>query len=313
MSLAGSGVFLVPLLKVFAGLALLAGGGEVLVSGAMSAARKMGVRPLVVGVTVVAFGTSMPELFVSINAAINDHPGIMLGNVIGSNTANIGLVLAIAAMLSPLAYAFGRIRLEMGLVLAATLACWGAALAGFFPRWLGLLMFATIVAYTRAAVRNRHNEDGCDANEKRPLPAAALMVAAGLAALAWGSDVFIDGAAELARVFGVGELFIGLTVAAVGTSLPELASSLAAVRRGEHEILIGNIVGSNMFNLLMVLAASGIVTPFAMEDALWQRDVPVMFFFSAAVAACLYFAAGMKRWHGALLFVVYIAYILSLA
>ncbi len=304
---------LIPLIQVFFGLVMLAGGGEVLVSGAVAIARRMGMRPLIVGMTIVAFGTSMPEMFVSMGAALSAHPGIMLGNVIGSNIANIGLVLALALVLAPIACDFRQVRVEMLLLGSVSIVVWIAAFYGFFPRILGLLMIAALVLYTVAAIRGRHDGNGKKDKGARPLWLALLMLGGGLALLAVGSSIFITGAAVMARLFGVSELVIGLTLAAVGTSLPELASSLAAVRRREQDILIGNIIGSNMFNLMMVMAATGVVVPFAMGETLWRRDIPWMAGFPLALGLALYFGSGLKRRHGVVLFLAYIVYIFTLA
>ena len=302
---------LVPLLQVFFGLVMLVGGGEVLVAGASAIAKRLGMRPLIVGMTIVAFGTSMPELFVSMGAALSGHPGIMLGNVIGSNIANIGLVLSLAAIITPISCMFSRVRLELGLVLLAGFLVSMAAFFGSLPRIMGLVMIAGLVFYTIFAIRKRHDENG-GGDEGRPLWLSSLMACAGLGLLAWGSGVFIDGAAAVARLFGVSELVIGLTLAAVGTSLPELASSLAAVRRKEHDILIGNIVGSNMFNLMMVMAATALVHPLTLGHDLLVRDLPWMNGFALLLAALLYFKGRLARWHGVVLFLAYIVYIFTL-
>ncbi len=299
-------------LAVAGGLGALAAGGEMLISGAVRLAARLGMSPLLVGLTVVAFGTSLPELFVSFGAMLADHPGIMLGNVVGSNIANIGLVLGCAALIRPVAIHPGRMAVEFSVLTAAGILLLVAAAMGSFPRPLGLVFVAAIIAYTAfSCTRKLHaapvGDSGTCADTN--LAAAAARVAAGLIAMWLGSEAFIDGAVDIARHFGLSEFVIGLSLAAVGTSLPELASSVSAARRGEGDILVGNILGSNLFNLLLVLGLTGSVVPFAIPDAALKRDVPAMLAFGLVLVPMARFRGRVSRMGGLLLLAAYGAYI----
>ncbi len=289
---------LLPLLISLAGLLLLLGGGELLVGGARDLARHWGMPPLLIGLTVLAFGTSVPELFISLAATWRGFPGIMLGNVIGSNIANIGLILGISLLISPLRLAFKTVATEMVLLHLVSAGLFGLAWWGYFPRPVGWLWVAILGGYTVLAYRNAvgtGNHEAAEAaatGEERsspvpapPIPvrgllAALLLVAVGLVALAGGSELFLRGAVEVARSLGISELVIGLTLAAVGTSLPELATCVAAIRQRQDAMLVGNIIGSNLFNLLMVMGSTASLLPFALPPELLQRDLPVMLLFS---------------------------------
>jgi len=303
------------MLALTAGLVMLVMGGESLVSGASKFALRHGMRPMVVGLTIVAFGTSTPELFVSLNAAFQDHVDIMIGNVVGSNIANIGLVLAICAICRTLPVRFETIRREIFLVLVVSVLVFVIAWSGVFYRILGFLFIAGLVWYTINACRRKNNrisEDVLANTAKLQKESQGKIIGlqiGGLLLLAYGSDLFIDGAVDVARHLKISELVVGLTVAAVGTSLPELASSLSAVRRRESDILVGNIVGSNMFNLMMVMGGTAMITPFRMGDDLVSRDLPVMIFFIAVLVPILYFKHRLGRLTGLCLLAGYFIYI----
>ena len=298
---------------VAAGLIMLVGGGEILVSGATRLARRLGMTSLTIGLTVVAFGTSVPELFVSLSASLQGHPDIMIGNIVGSNTANIGLILGISAMFRHLRMTLQEVWTELVLVVAGSIILMICSSLGFFPRPVGLIFVLTLISYTYFTFNNQKNntdKPGETRPPERTAPIALplLLVAGGLILLTVGSDIFIRGAADVARYFGISELVIGLTLAAVGTSLPELASSLSALRRHESGLLIGNVIGSNMFNLFMVMGLTGLIRPFSLSDQLLLRDLPIMTAFTLALVAILRHAEGTNRWHGLLFFTCYCAY-----
>lgn len=312
---------LVSWLALAGGLLLLTGGGEFLVSGAAKLAKRFGMSTLLIGLTVVAFGTSMPELFVGLIALAQDHPDILTGNVVGSNIANIGLILGICAMISPLPVRYRHVSLELYFMLGATIMVFLAAWQGTFPRPLGLLFVVSLVLYTLQSFRNAAGKykkraprapPAAPQRAEYPLPPVIALTAAGLLCLPLGSTFFIRGAVDIARYFGVSELIIGLTLAAVGTSLPELASCLAAIRQRQTQILAGNVIGSNIFNLLMVLGFCGILAPYPMSPGLLFRDIPVMFSFSAVLVPLLAVEQGLRRLHGLLLFLAYIGYLFVL-
>ncbi len=298
---------------VAAGLILLVSGGEILVSGATRLARRLGLTTLVIGLTVVAFGTSVPELFVSMTASFQGHPDIMIGNIVGSNTANIGLILGVSALVRRLQMTLSEVWTELLLVVAGSIVLMICSTLGRFPRPVGIIFVLTLVSYTYFAFQGQKNGTKDPLDPGRPETAASpllpvLLVTGGLILLNFGADIFITGAADIARHFGISELVIGLTLAAVGTSLPELASSLSALRRNESGLLIGNVIGSNMFNLFMVMGLTGVIFPFTLSDDLLLRDLPVMIGFSIALIAILRHAGGTDRWHGMLFLGSYCTY-----
>ncbi len=306
----------VAVLAVIGGLVMLVGGGETLVSGATRLARRIGMSPLVIGLTIVAFGTSVPELFVSMTASFQGHSDIMIGNVVGSNIANIGLILGFCGLLVPLTLTLKEVWTELLLVLGGSVMLMIATAYGFFPRILGFVFFMTLISYTFITYRNNvggKNGAVSDVGEKKAslFPVVALIFG-GLVLLGIGSNLFIKGAMDLARYFGIPELIIGLTLAAVGTSLPELTSSLSALRRKESGMLIGNVIGSNMFNLFMVLGLTGIIKPFALSPDLLRRDLPLMLAFTFLLIPILHRTGGTNRWHGMLFLGGYLAYCYSL-
>ena len=307
-------------IALIGGLVLLTAGGEFLVSGAGKLAKRLGMSSLLIGLTVVAFGTSMPELFVGLMALFQNHPDILTGNVIGSNIVNVGLILGICAIITPLPVRFKSVSRELYIVLAATLVVFIVAWHGSFPRFLGFVFVAFLIFFTvqsfRQEARNktstRLEPGGDNTNELSSLPSIILVTIIGLGCLPLGSNFFIKGAVDIALHFGVSELVIGLTLAAVGTSLPELASCLAAIRQRQTKILVGNIIGSNLFNLLMVLGFCGLLAPFPMSSSLLFRDIPIMFSLSAVLLPILAVQQGLNRLHGFILLLSYICYLLIL-
>jgi cation:H+ antiporter len=259
----------------------------------------------------------MPELFVGLIALFQGHPDILTGNVIGSNIANIGLILGICALITPLPVRLKSISLELYLVLAAIIMVFLAAWHGVFPRFLGFIFFASLIFYTvqsfrLAAKKNKILQEDDSESEtagKHPMPAIITVTMIGFVCLPVGSNFFIKGAVDIARHFGVSELVIGLTLAAVGTSLPELASCLAAMRQQQTEILVGNIIGSNLFNILMVLGFCGLLAPYPMSSNLLFRDIPVMFSFSAVLLPIFAVQRGLSRLHGLIFLLAYLGYL----
>lgn len=306
------------LAAVITGLLMLVAGGESLVHGATRLAQRLQMPAHLIGLTVVAFGTSVPELFISLTASLQGHPDIMIGNVIGSNIANVGLIMGSCALLAPLRMNLKEVWTELLILIAASVFLILCSGYGFFPRVVGIMFIITLVGYTYLTYAN-HNH-GVPADKKKQQSTSSryahlsifLFIIAGLVLLAFGATVFIQGAVSVARFFGISELVIGLTLAAVGTSLPELAASIAALRQRETALLIGNIIGSNMFNLLMVLGLTGLIKPFAIEQELLQRDLPVMFAFTVIIIPILLRDGKTKRWHGVLLLCAYIGYCVSL-
>jgi len=310
-----------------AGLVLLVAGAEVLVRGAAKLAAQFGISPLVIGLTVVAFGTSAPETAVSVQASLNGSGDIAIGNVVGSNIANVLLILGMTALVAPLVVSRQLIRLDVPIMIGASLVTFGLAWDGELSRIDGALLFTAVVAYTLFLIISSRREKAAEVDDEfakefgldEPAkPHAGLinagLVIAGLVLLVVGSNFLVEGAVALARALGLSELVIGLTVIAIGTSLPELATSIMAAFRGERDIAVGNIVGSNIFNLLCVLGLASLVSPQAIgvsSNAL-AFDFPVMI--AVAVACLPIFFAGycIKRWEGALFLAYYVAYTLYL-
>ncbi len=304
---------LFPFAAVILGLLMLVSGGESLVHGATRLAQRLNMTPYLIGLTVVAFGTSVPELFISLTASLQGHPDIMIGNVIGSNVANVGLILGCCALLTPLKLDLQAVWTELIIVLGASVFLILCSGYGYFPRLVGLIFVFALISYTYLTYAN--HKDNTQKDELHHIPQSGtfpvtilLTIIAGLLLLTFGSQVFIQGAVSIARYFHVSELVIGLTLAAVGTSLPELAASIAALRQKETGMLLGNVIGSNMFNLLMVLGLTGLIKPFGLEKELLFRDLPTMFAFTVVIIPMLTKDDMTKRWHGGLLLTAYGAY-----
>ncbi|KJH80083.1 calcium/sodium antiporter [Pseudomonas sp. KSR10] len=313
---------------LIAGLVLLVAGAEVLVRGAAKLAAQFGIPPLIIGLTVVAFGTSAPETAVSVQASINGSGDIAIGNVLGSNIANVLLILGMTSLVAPLIVSRQLIRLDVPIMIGASLLTYALAWDGTLSRLDGALLFALVVSYTffliissrRASAAATADDEfarefGLDA---QPKPYASLinagLVIAGLVLLVGGSHFLVEGAVSLARALGLSELVIGLTVIAVGTSLPELATSILAAIRGERDIAVGNIVGSNIFNLLCVLGLASLVSPEAIGVAAnaLAFDFPVMIAVALACLPIFFSGYSINRWEGLLFLAYYIAYTLYL-
>ena len=303
------------------GLGLLLGGAELLVKGASRLAAALGLSPLIIGLTVVSFGTSSPELAVSVQSAYAGQADIALGNVVGSNIFNVLFILGLSALIVPLVVAQQLVRWDVPLMIGVSVVTLVLGFDGRIGRLDGALLFGGLVIYTAFAIRQSRKESqavqaeyaaeyGDPPPQRAGLLRNLLFVAAGLAALVIGSNWLVDGAVALARAFGLSELIIGLTVLAVGTSLPEVATSILAALRKERDIAVGNVVGSNLFNLLGVLGLSSLVSPNGINvpAAAEGFDLPVMI--AVAVACLPIFATAHKiaRWEGGLFFGYYILY-----
>lgn len=299
------------LLLFAAGLLLMIFGAELLVRGASRLAAAVGLSPLVIGLTVVAFGTSAPELAVSLRSTLSGQDSVALGNVIGSNTFNVLFILGLSALITPLAVSSQLVRLDVPVMIAASLGVIGLALDGGIGRIDGLLLCAGFVAYTAALLLAPKGDKGeaAESSETRRLT-PTLQVLGGLALLVLGSNWMVAAAVAMATTLGVSELVIGLTIVAAGTSMPEVVTSVVASLRGERDIAVGNIVGSNLFNLLAVLGVAAVAAPggVAVEPSVLRFDLPVM---AAVAVVCLpIFFTGMAidRWEGAVLLGYYAAY-----
>lgn len=252
---------LVSLFWLLFGTVVLYYGAEWIVKSGSFIARLLGISPLVVGLTVVAFGTSLPELVVSLKAALVDMNTIAVSNVIGSNVANVGLVLGLSTLIFPIHVAYSHVKSDMYIYLLTTLIFLLLAYNGVLGRLEGFLLFSGLVTYTVYSIRKPHDVEEFHEKQYKKNITAIFVLVSGIAALYIGAEKFLDGAIGIAEYFGVSEIVIGMTVVAFGTSLPELATSLVAAFRKEHAISLGNIVGSNLFNILSVLGIVSIITP----------------------------------------------------
>ena len=308
------------ILLFVAGVVALILGAEMLVRGASRLAATAGISPLVIGLTVVAFGTSSPELAVSLGAVSAGQSDIAMGNVVGSNVLNVLLILGASAVIVPLVVAQQLLRLDVPLMIAASVLLFVLALDGSIGRLDGILLFGCLIAYVVfLIVQSRRERDPAVLGEyaqaygKRPAggPLRQLaLVVAGLVLLVIGSGWLVDGAVVFARWMGVSELVIGLTVVAIGTSLPEIAATIIAAIRGERDIAVGNVVGSNIFNILCVLGLSSMIAPdgITVAPSVLRFDLPVMI--AVAVACLPIFFTGWRvdRWEGAVFLGYYVCY-----
>ncbi|MBU2959886.1 calcium/sodium antiporter [Citreicella sp. C3M06] len=294
---------------VLAGLAGLFVGGEALVRGAVAIAQRLSLPPLLIGLTVVGFGTSMPELLVSLQAALKGAPDIAIGNIIGSNIANILLILGITALVWPIRVSGGSLKRDLVVMIAAALALIPLFVGGQIGRGAGLALFAGLVCYLLWAFLTPGDAPEDDAPPAGRSWKSVLWVALGLALLLVGARLLVDGSSNIARQFGVSEAFIGLTVVAVGTSLPELATSVVAALKRQSDIAVGNIVGSNIFNVLGILGVTAVVSPVPVTARFAAFDLPVMIGASVVLAALLLARPVVGRVPGALLLLGYGAYV----
>ncbi|SOB89245.1 calcium/sodium antiporter [Stappia indica] len=282
------------------GLVLLFFGGDLLVRGAVALAARLCVPPLLIGLTIVGFGTSMPELLVSLNAAFAGLPDIAVGNVVGSNTANILLILGLALLVAPLPTRLPGLSRDLVVMLASAGLLALVAMGGRVAGWHGLLFLALLAAYlVYGAIRGRaQGAEDADSGSSMALWQMLGFIAAGLAALVFGADFLVDGATSLAHGMGISDAVIGLTVVAVGTSLPELATSVVAAFKRQPEIAVGNVVGSNIFNILGILGLTAAITPVPVAPQMAAFDIPVMVVVSLAIAVLLTVLRRVPQWAG---------------
>ncbi len=295
------------LLLSIAGLAALAVGGELLVRGAVGIAQKLGVSTLFTGLVIVGSATSMPEMVASVEAALQGSPEIAWGNVIGSNIANTLLILGVAALVTPIALS-GTGRRDAVVALGVTLILWAVALAGVGAVWIGIAFLAGIVAYIVWRYRfpgGAPIDEPGDEGEISGVIATALFVA-GLVILVLGGQALVSGAIELATILAIPETVIGLTVVAVGTSLPELAASVAAALRGKPGLALGNVVGSNIYNILLIGGVTMTIAPVPLPAELAGIQMAILTASAAGLLALLWFARTLGRGLGALLVIAFV-------
>ncbi len=275
---------LLNILAILAGLAVLVWGADRFISGAAALANNLGVSPMMIGLTIVGFGTSAPEILVSCIAALDGNPGLAIGNAIGSNIANIGLILGVTALFIPLSVHSGVLKREYPLMLAISLISLALMWDGELGQLDGLALIILLVVILGWMVRSAKTgasdpiagEFDAEIPHDTPTPRAVFWLVIGLLALLLSSRALVWGAANIAAALGVSDVVIGLTIVAIGTSLPELAASIASALKNEHDIAIGNVIGSNLYNILAVLSLPGLIAPGPFLPEILSRDQPTM-------------------------------------
>ena len=316
---------IVVVVSLVGGVVALVVGAEWLVRGAASIASRLGIAPVVIGLTVVAFGTSAPEMAVSVAGALDGNGDVALGNVVGSNSANILLILGLSAVVGELSIQQRLLRFDIPLLSAVSVGTYLLMLNGSIGRVEGGLLVAGVLAYTGWLLRTSRNAEtvavtseyaeAVEAVEgpvtKAPVFVQVGLVVVGLVLLIVGSQLLVSAARSIASALGVSDLVVGLTVVAVGTSLPELATSVLAAYRGQRDIAVGNVVGSNIFNLLAVLGASALVSPdgIRVDDEVIRLDFPVVLVATVVLIPICWNGFRIKRWEGAVLVASYGAYV----
>lgn len=307
---------------ILLGLLLLVKGGDYLVDGSVAIAERAKLSKMVIGLTVIGFGTSMPELLVSAQSALVGNSGIAIGNVVGSNISNIALILGVTALIHPIPTQRVTLRIDLPFMLLASLLYVAAAMTGTIERWMGIVgvvLLIGFVSYQVWASRKEghkadctlHNEGEVTAKEPMALWKALLMVIVSFAAMVFGADKLVFGASDIASRLGVTDRIIGLTIVAVGTSLPELFASVMAARKGETDMAIGNIIGSVTFNILSVIGVSAAITPILDSNIGFAFDYALMCLLGGLLWYFLRTNYKLERWEGVVLTCIYICYIIK--
>lgn len=308
-------------LLIVLGFIVLVAGGEFLVRGASRIAAIAGISPLVIGLTVVAYGTSAPELMVSTYATLGGKADIAVGNAVGSNLANLLVILGLCALIAPLVTSPQLVRRDVPIMIAASAALYWMGRDGLIRLGEGLLLLSGAIAYTVVSiVTSRREEAAASSARGDPPPSGGsakswvvslLLVSGGLGALILGAQLLVDGAVAIAQELGVGDAIIALTIVAIGTSLPELATSAVATYRGERDIAVGNVIGSSTFNILVILGAAGIVAGdgLAVSPVMQRVDIPLALAVAVVTWPLLATNLRLERWEGVMLLSGYIAYV----
>ncbi|WP_233490508.1 calcium/sodium antiporter [Paracoccus sediminilitoris] len=303
---------IVDILLVLGGLALLVLGGDLLVKGAVNLALRLGITPLVVGLTVVAFGTSAPELLVSLSAALGGSSGIALGNVVGSNIANVLVILGFTALVSVVTTKGHDLRESWAMMMGASVLLIGLAATGRIGMWGGIVLLLALVAVLWRQLSTGRVDESDEIEGAEPGARGlriAIWLGLGLVLLPLGANLLVNGATQIAQDFGISDTVIGLTLVAVGTSLPELAASVAAALKGRADMALGNVVGSNIFNILAILGITSIVSPLPIPPEMLRLDLWVMLATSALLAPFLFKGIALTRPVGGAFLAGYAAYV----
>ncbi|MDG6777421.1 calcium/sodium antiporter [Thiomicrorhabdus sp. zzn3] len=315
---------LLPSFILLIGLALLVWSSDVFIDGSVSTAKHLSISPLIIGVVVLGFGTSMPEVLVAIQASLDNSPELAIGNAVGSNIANIGLVLGVTAIIAPIAVKSSLIKREIPVLLAISIGAYLLVIDQRLEFIDGLILLAGLVIAMIWMIRVNKDADprdpltsetsqAVDTMSEMPLKKSLILLITGLLILMGSAKMMVWGAVEIAQYFEVSELVIGLTIIAIGTSLPELAAAISAALKNEADLMIGNIVGSNLFNILAVMSVPALLAPTVLESALLNEDFPIMLGFTLAMLVLALSRRGgpsmINKFKGVLLFIAFISYI----
>ncbi|UEM21557.1 calcium/sodium antiporter [Skermanella mucosa] len=311
------------ILQLLFGLVLLVAGGEALVRGSVAVAQRLGVSPMLIGLTLVGFGTSTPELVTSLQAAMIGAPGVAIGNIVGSNIANILLILGVSAIILPMATTKEAFRRDGPVLVGVSVLMVAAVLAGSLARWVGIVFLVLLAAYTvytyfteresGSPSAKVHADEANDAADRPPrgigFGLGALLIVGGIAGVVYGASLLVDAALVIARAAGLSEAVIGLTLVAVGTSLPELVTSVMAAIRKHTDVAFGNIMGSNIFNILGIAGVTAVVTPISIPPEIAGFDIWVMLATALLLVAFAVTGWRVNRWEGVALLGCYAAYL----
>ena len=300
-------------LLLIIGIIVVLKGADLLTAGAVGMAERIGVPQIIIGLTIVAMGTSMPEFFVSLMSAINGTPDLAVGNIVGSNIFNALLIVGCAAMVAPITIQKSTVKKDIPVAVFASVLLMAMTLDGHISRIDASILFIVFIAYMWITLRGaKHGgaEEPSAQEKKKPMNVgkAVLLIVIGLACLVLGSDVFVDNATAIAHAMGISDAVIGLTIVAGGTSLPELATSVVAAKKGNSGIAIGNVLGSNVFNILMILGVTGLITPMTISG-ITMVDLSMMVISMILLWLFSFTKYRIQRWEGVVLTVVFIGYI----
>ena len=306
-------VILIQTALLILGFIMLVKGADWFVEGTAGIAERFGIPQLVIGLTIVAMGTSAPETAVSITAALKGSAAISIGNVVGSNLLNVLIILGLTAVITPLTVAKSTVKYEIPFMIAISFLFFGLCVTGNeIVLWEGVILWLAFIAYLAyLLVMAKKNKQEPEEEQKSPLWKLILFTVVGIALIIFGSDFTVDAATKLATIFGMSERFIGLTIVALGTSLPELVTSVTAAIKGKADIAIGNIVGSNIFNLLFVIGTSALITPVVFNPA-FTFDMWAMIISGAVLWIFVLRKNILARWSGIAMLVIYAAYFMYL-
>ncbi|AMH94818.1 K+-dependent Na+/Ca+ exchanger [methanogenic archaeon ISO4-H5] len=303
------------LLGIPLGIVMLYFGSDWLVKGAKNLALRLGVAPFVVGLTVVAFGSSAPEMVTSVVSA--NTPAIILGNVLGSNIVNIGIAIALAAIVCPLAAKYDTMRMEVAMMIITSFAVFILAALNILSLWVGIGLIAALIIFLYVIYRaKKDNTEGqevytseVEEGSTQGYPILIALIAVGLILLYFGARFFVDGAVELAHIIGISDLLVGLIIVAIGTSLPEICICLIAASRGENDLAVANIVGSNIFNACAVLGIGAVVAKIPVSESVLYFHIPVMILISLCMFAMIKWKNQISRPSAFVLLGIYVAYL----